>query len=181
MQIREIPLHGQLMQDGKSRTREIATPGPRRFVRGHLVLHEDPLELLDLVDLLFVVLLADGAPILAGREPHLEPDSALNGAPMTACLQLKPSIQSGGWDFGYRNVHGSQEIVLGTLASRLAHLFEETSQSSNSTDLIQSRDGVHDAAFVVVVPNVQVEGVRIDVINVAVVDRKFLNFTFNFQ
>jgi len=100
---------------------------------------------------------------------------------MTACLQLEPSIQSGGWDFGYRNVHGSQEIVLGALASRLAHLLEETTQSSNSTDLIQSRDGVHDAAFVVVVPNVQVEGVRIDVINVAVVDRTFLNFTFNFQ
>jgi len=133
------------------------------------------------VDLLFVVLLADGAPILAGREPHLEPDSALNGAPMTACLQLEPSIQSGGWDFGYRNVHGSQKIVLGALASRLAHLFEEAAQSSNSTDLIQSRDGVHDAAFVVVVPNVQVEGVRIDVINVAVVDRQILNFTFNFE
>lgn len=136
-------------------------------MRGHLVLHEDHLQLLDLVQLLLVVLLAHRAPILARRQPQLEPDSSLDSAPMTSCLQLEPSIQAGRWDVRQGDVHRAEEVVLGALASRLAHLLEEASQSADSADLVQSRDCVQDAAFVVVVPNVQVKGVRVDVVNVA--------------
>jgi len=131
------------------------------------------------MDLLLMVLLANSVPILASRQPQLEPDATLHGAAMTACFQLEPGIQSGGRDLRQRNVHGAQKIILRALAGGLTHLFEEATQSTDATDLVQSRNGVHDAAFVVVVPNVQVKGVRIDVIYVAAGSNNIGNCNLN--
>lgn len=112
MQVREIRLHGQLMEYGESRTREVTAPGPRGLMGGHLVLHEDLLELLNLMDLHFVVLLAHIAPVLSRREPQLEADSALHGASMTSGLQLEPGIQPGGGYLSEWNVNRAEEVVL---------------------------------------------------------------------
>lgn len=101
-----------------------------------------------------IVLLGD-APILPRRQPHLQPDPTLDGTPLGPRLQLEPTFQAGRRDVLQRDRHAAEEIVLGTLPCRLAHLLEEPAEAAYPADLVQFTDRLQYGTFVVVIPDVQ--------------------------
>lgn len=166
MQLRQIPLHRHLMANRLRRSRKLPVPRPRRLVLGDFVQHNHLLDARQLEHLAGVVLLRC-ATIVARRQPQLETDATLHGATLATRLQLEPSVHAGRWNVGNREVYATEEIVLAALSRRLGNLLEETTESAHSAHLIQAGHGVQHAALVVMVPDVQVECVRVDVVDVA--------------
>lgn len=155
------------MKNSQRRPGQVPVPSPRFPAPDpQLVGHERRVKTLVLGQFRPVVLLGP-APVLPRGQPHLEPDPALDGAALRAGLQLEPALQTGAGDVLQRNSHAAQEVVLGTLAGRLADLLEEATQSADPSDLVQFADRLQDGALVVVVPDVQVQGVAVDVVDVA--------------